>query len=137
MQMKQSHYGPASLTPGNGPISNAKTGLTSKMMLDVDRIYAKLLEAGNEWADKQSAADLLEETRKIVLAERILAADAKSHAQAETMALTSPQYKEHVVAMNAARRAANRARVNYDAVKTLTELRRSQESTRRAEAAIR
>ncbi len=107
------------------------------MMLDVDRIYQKLLESGNEWADKQSAADLLEETRKIVLSEQIIAAGAKSHALSETMALASPEYKEHVVAMNSARRAANRARVNYEAVKTLTELRRSEEATRRAESQIR
>lgn len=106
-------------------------------MLDADRMYAKLIETGSEWADREAAADLLEETRKIVLAEATLKAEAKSHAQAEAIGLTSQQYRDHVAAMNAARRLANRARVNYEAVKTLTELRRSQESTRRAEASIR
>ena len=36
-----------------------------------DRIYAALVKAGGEWADCESAACLLEETKKTVLAELI------------------------------------------------------------------
>lgn len=109
------------------------------MELDADKIYAKLMETGAEWADKEAGADLLEETKKVVLAEMTLkhSGEAKTRVEAESRALVSPEYREHLAAMNAARRVANRARVAYDSIKALMELRRSQESTRRAEASIR
>ena len=109
------------------------------MDLDPDKIYKKLLESGDAWADAESAAQLLEDTRKIVLAEQLIryVPESKSVAEAENRALISQPYREHVKAMNEARRAANRARVNYDTLRALMELRRSQESTRRAEAQIR
>lgn len=101
---------------------------------DPDKIYANILSSGEEWADKQAAADLLEETRKTILAE-IMNAEGQglSMVARESLALSSPTYKLHVTNMVAARKEANRARVRYDAVKVLSEMRRSQESTRRAE----
>ena len=103
--------------------------------LDPDRIFHKLTEAGHTWADLEAAADLLEETKKVILAELTLQQlkGASSRAEAEQQALALPAYREHLAAMNAARRAANRARVDYDSLKSLMELRRSQEATRRAE----
>ena len=115
-----------------------KTGNTYMSTLDPEKIYRHLLEAGNDWADKESAADLLEESKKIVLAElQNQQSEAKSVAAAEALALCSPRYLEHIKAMCEARRVANRAKVLYDSLKALMELRRSQESTRRAEAGIR
>lgn len=109
------------------------------MEFDPDRIYHKLTELGHEWVDKEAAADLLEETKKVVLAELSIrfSKDSSSRAAAEQSALAAPEYREHVVAMNSARRAANRARVDYDSIRALMEMRRTQESTRRAEASIR
>ena len=106
--------------------------------LDPEKIYAKLMSAGEDWADKKAAAELLEETKKSVLSQQKteLGRD-KSDAAAETLALCSQVYREHVRHMVEARRLADRARVLYDNLNTLMELRRSQESTRRAEANIR
>ena len=105
---------------------------------DPDRIYQNIVAAGEEWADKEAAAELLEETRKTVLAE-LMNAEEKglSMAARESFALASPTYKLHVTNMVIARKEANKARMRYDAVKVLAEMRRSQESTRRAEMNIR
>ncbi len=106
--------------------------------LDPERIYNHLLAAGHDWADRKAAAELLEETKKSVLSKMKtqLGAD-KSDAAAETLALCSQEYRTHVASMVEARRLADRAKVLYDSLQALMELRRSEESTRRAEASIR
>lgn len=98
-----------------------------------EAIYRSLLEAGEEWVDKEAAAEILEETKKTVLAEIMRGFDG-STAERERKALAEPAYKLHLVNMNNARKEANRARVKYDSAKVLAELRRTQESTRRVEA---
>lgn len=103
---------------------------------DPDRIYKQLTECGEEWVDKNAAAELLEETRKTVLAE-LAAVEHGSMAAKESAALANPAYKLHLTNMVAARKEANRARVRYDSMKVLAEMRRTQESTRRAEIGIR
>jgi hypothetical protein len=99
---------------------------------DPDRIYANIIAAGDEWADKEAAADLLEETKKTVLAELVNKGEGSVSAR-EYEAFASPVYKLHLTNMVIARKEANKARMRYDAVKVLAEMRRSQESTRRAE----
>lgn len=103
---------------------------------DPDRMYRQLAESGEDWADKQAAAELLEETKKSVLAE--LMSDLQgSGTERERIALADPVYKLHLKNMVAARKEANRARVKYDSMKVLAEMRRTQESTRRAEINLR
>lgn len=104
---------------------------------DPDRIYHEIVTAGEDWSDKDAAANLLEETRKTVLAELVNQAEGGSIAARESQALADPAFKLHVTKMVAARKEANRAKVRYDAVRVLAEMRRTQESTRRAEANIR
>lgn len=103
---------------------------------DPDRIYKQLTDAGEDWVDKQAAAELLEETKKSVLAE-IMGGEDGSMAARESAALASTAYRQHLRDMVDARREANRARVRYDSMKVLAEMRRSQESTRRAEIGMR
>ena len=104
---------------------------------DPDRIYKQLADAGEDWADKQAAAELLEETKKSVLAELMNAEVGLSVSARESNALANPAYRLHLTNMVAARREANRARVRYDSMKVLAEMRRTQESTRRAEINLR
>jgi hypothetical protein len=99
-------------------------------------VYAELLKSGEAWADADAAATLLEETLRSVRSELKLDSSEKSDAARETEALASPSFKAHVVSMVEARRVANRARVGYDAVRTLADLRRSEHATRRAEAQL-
>lgn len=103
---------------------------------DPEAIYRRLESAGDDWVDKNAAAEILEETKKTVLA-GLMVQSASSFAERERQAISDPAYKLHLVNMVEARREANRARVRYDSVRVLAEMRRTQESTRRAEANIR
>lgn len=103
---------------------------------DPDRIRERLSEVGEDWADKDAAASLLEETKKTLLAELMVGLDG-SKTDREMKALADPTYRLHITNMVTARKEANRARVRYETGKMWAELKRSQESTRRAEANIR
>src|SRR4026208_2098157 len=96
---------------------------------DPEAIYQKLASAGEEWADKEAAAEILEENKKTVLAE-IMAGFQGSTAERERCALADSAFKLHLKNMTAARREANRARVRYDSMKVLAEMRRTEASTR-------
>jgi hypothetical protein len=111
--------------------------VTDDRKLDSDRAYAALVEYGDDWADKDAAANLLEETKKSVLARIKNETESKSDAARETVALAHPDYRAHVDSMVEARRVANRAKVRYDSARVLAEMRRSEESTRRAEMTMR
>ena len=107
------------------------------MRLDSDKAYDALIKAGEDWADKDAAANLLEETKSSILAKLKNESGAKSDAAAETLAKCHPDYQAHLDRMCEARRVANRAKVKYDSAKILAEMRRSEESTRRAEMTFR
>mgnify|MGYP000872197155 CR=1 FL=1 len=104
---------------------------------DPDHAYRQMVEAGEAWADAEAAAQALEESRKSVLASLMVGQAAPSLGAKEMHALADEQYRGHVEAMVKARKAANLARVRYDCRKVLAEMRRTQESTRRAEMNIR
>jgi hypothetical protein len=105
--------------------------------MDAEKIYNNLVKAGEEWSDAEAAASLLEETRKSVLARLMNESSVASLGGKEMMALADPVYTSFVEGMVNARKAANKARVRYDSAKILAELRRSEESTRRAEMSLR
>ena len=107
------------------------------MTLDPDRAFQAIVDAGEAWAEAEAAAALLEETRKSVLAKLMNESPIASIAGKEMTALADPEYKKFVEGMVQARKVANKARVRYDSAKVLAELRRSQESTRRAEMSLR
>lgn len=100
---------------------------------DGSKIYAEIVKAGDDHADKDAAATLLEETKGTVLAELIVRQDQSlSVAAREYIAKADAVYRLHVVNMVEARRVANRAKVRFDGAKLLGDLRRSEESSRRA-----
>ena len=104
---------------------------------DPDVLRQRIVALGHDWADANGAAELLEESRKSVLAQYALKMPGKSMAERESMALACEEYREHFRAMVSARTKANRARVEYDAARTWVDLVRSMESTRRMEAGLR
>jgi hypothetical protein len=99
-------------------------------------LHNRMVQLGEIWAEKNAAADLLEESRKTVLAELQLHTEG-GVAERERRALADPQYEVHINAMCEARKQANIARVHYDAAKAWVEMSRSIESTRRAEMQLR
>jgi hypothetical protein len=108
-------------------------------MIDHNAITARLVEAGEEWADMEAAAQLLEETRKPlkgnIMAE--LLADKKPVTAAESLAYADNRYVDHVTKMVDARKAANKAKVRYESGRIFTELLRTKEATKRAEMSMK
>jgi hypothetical protein len=102
-------------------------------MLNPNEIAERMRLAGEEWSDLDAAANMLEETRKSVLAELMNQSQASSMAARESDALADPAYKLHVTNMVNARKDANRARVRYDTARAWVELVRTSEATKRAE----
>ena len=106
-------------------------------MLNADEIYREIVKAAEEWAKADEDARTLKEMDKIVLAEITNQAIGDSYADRKAKALASPEYKLHKVAMITAKTKANIALAKYKAAQSLAELRRSEESTRRAEMGMR
>jgi hypothetical protein len=77
--------------------------------MDPDKIYDSLVRAGEQWADAEAAASLLEETRKSVLAKLMNDSAVASIAGKEMTALASDDYTDFVAGMVKARAAANKA----------------------------
>lgn len=104
-----------------------------------DKIYALIQAAGEDWADKKAAFTALDDLTKTCLADikGDFLSSCKSRAEAEDMAYASRKFKEHLACVAAARRAWLLAEVKYKNLQLLAELRRSEESTRRAEMNIR
>ena len=102
-------------------------------MLDADKIYSEIVRTAKDWAVADEKWRSLKETDGIVLAEIANHMEGSSHAERKFKALASPEYKLHKVNLVAAKTEANIKLAMYKAVQNLSELRRSEESTRRAE----
>lgn len=101
-------------------------------MLSPHDIHEKLVTLGTEWAETNAAADLLEETKKSLIAELMTECDEKSSAAKESYALRQKRYREHIEEMITARKLANRAKVKYDTAKVWVDLLRTQNANERA-----
>ncbi len=108
-------------------------------MLDADAIYEKIQKAGEDWADKKAAFCALDDLTSTVKAD--LTTDfyitCSSKAEAAERALATTRYKEHIASVAGARRSWLLSEVRYKNLQLLAELRRSEESTRRAEMGVR
>lgn len=101
-------------------------------MLNPTEVYKQLIKEGELWADAQHAAELFEETKKSVLSQLMTECAESSSAAKEAFAMRHPDYRKHLEAMVGARRAANKAKVRYDSMKILAELRRTEAANERA-----
>ena len=104
------------------------------MDYDPNKIMAKVVEYGNEWADKQEAADLLDEEKKNVLARLKLSFKSeKSDAAKETLARAENEWTSYIVEMCKAKKEATKAKVRYDAAKSWADGLRTKAANLRAE----
>lgn len=106
---------------------------------DPHKLAEQYLQHGADWANKNAAADLLEESRKQLRSQIALKylGEGASVAKAEMLAEATKEYADHIRAMVEARRVSNVARVQVDADRAFIDLVRSQESSRRAEMNMR
>lgn len=94
-------------------------------MLNPNKIHEQLVTLGEAWANSNYAADILEETKKTMLAKLMNGLEG-SHAAKETIALADAKYHEHLAKMCEARKQANIDKVKYDSAKMWVELLRTQ-----------
>lgn len=99
----------------------------------------KMVRLGEDWVDKNAAADLLEESRKSIRAKIALESlkEGGTLGKAELIAESSKEYQSHVEAMIIARKLSNIAKINLDAHRVLIDMTRTLESTKRAEMNLR
>lgn len=98
-------------------------------------VYQRFLESGTAWADAHGAAELLEGTLKSLLAQYTLEAKSSENCsvtEAEKIALSCADYRDAVRDSVQARTAANRAKVQYEAVKAYFDAARTAEASERA-----
>jgi hypothetical protein len=102
---------------------------------EIDALYHQMQHLGSQWADLHAEAELLEESKKCVLASITLhyMNDGDSKSQGEARAFAAPEYKEHINKMVEARRRANQAKVEFEGIKTHMNLTRTYEASRREE----
>lgn len=102
---------------------------------DPDTIFSNLEKAAEEREQKEYQAILLDKMEKTLLAELVMkikaTGDKMSMAEAETRARVSPEYKDHLAGLAAAKSAYHRADAKYNNLKALGDYRRSQEASKR------
>ena len=87
--------------------------------MDANELYFKLISAGDDWADKQAAYNILEDTKNAVLAKLMTKSQATSVAAKEIEAKASDEFTAHVKATQEAMKAALKAKVNYESIKKI------------------
>ncbi len=91
------------------------------------RIVAK------EWVDLDRAATLLEETKTLVLSQKIKALGDIAHNRAEAAVKASPEWLDYVTRMVEARSAANLKKVQMEYLRMKFQEWSSENASRRAE----
>ena len=106
------------------------------LILDSNKLHARIQALGLEWSDADAAYKALEEAGKTVLAQEFLAATG-SVAERDARARVSEAYRSHLNATAEARNAMNRAKVNYDVARVYVDLERTNASGQRALVELR
>ncbi len=91
------------------------------------RIVAK------QWVDADAAANILEDTKSAVLAERMLELGDMAVSKAEMHIKGSPAWRSHVEVICSARQKANRLKVQMEYIRMQSTEWSSFEATKRAE----
>ncbi len=100
-------------------------------------LYHRLDELGENWANLDADYRALDAATKNILAECMRKRNEPTSTAREEAARCLPEFKEHLVAVSEARRAANIASINYDNFKTYVDLLRTKAANRRAEMNLR
>lgn len=103
-------------------------------MYNPNEIYQALVTAGTDWADKKAAYELLNDMTKTVLAKCKNESSGTSDAERTTDAYANLKYIQHINETSVARREYLLAQVKYQSMQALADARRTEASTRRAEA---
>jgi hypothetical protein len=108
---------------------------TMALLNNPEELIAKIVEAGQRYADLKAAATALEETKGSVLGQLVttLIMQGKPAGASEHMARANGVYRSHIAQMAEARKQADRAKAFYEAGQAFLDLARTMEATRRQE----
>lgn len=108
---------------------------TPDLFRDPAKLVAKLVEAGERYADLNAAAKALEETKGSVLGQLVTTYinQGKPAGASEHMARANGIYQSHIHRMVDAQKEAIKAKVRWEALEAYMELMRTKEASRRAE----
>src|SRR5438046_2422128 len=106
-------------------------------MDDDNRTWAERYRlAGEVWADLEAAAQLLEDTKSLSMAQRQQALGDIPVNRAEQTVKASPEWQEYVENCVKARQEANIAKVNLEAMRMAFHEHQNSEANRRVELKI-
>jgi hypothetical protein len=80
----------------------------------LSEIYA---EAGEDWSSKEAAAQLLEETKSAIMAQKQSMLPEMPVNRAEQIVKASPDWYEHIEKIVEARRVANLAKIELEVIR--------------------
>lgn len=106
-------------------------------MFNPDEIYQKMIEAGEHYADTKAAYNALDRVTKSILAGIVNQMKEGSQTAKESLARCHQDYHAHLKMLNDAEVDYLRAQVKWVTLKELSDNRRTQESTRRAEMGLK
>ena len=86
-----------------------------------------------QWVDAEAAASLLEDTKSAVLSQRMAALGDMPVNRAEATVKASPEWHAYIENMIAARKQANKLKVQLEYLRMRSSEWTSEEATRRAE----
>ena|SRR5271155_5042151 len=102
-----------------------------------DRPFSDLYrEAGEDWADKEAAATLLEDCKSAVMAQWCLEHGDIPVNRAEQNVKSSPKWERYITDMVEARKKANKARIMLESIKMRAMEWHAKSANYRAEARI-
>ena len=106
---------------------------------DPNVMMKKAEELGTQWAEADAAHGLLEDTKKTLLAQitNEFLEQGRNKTTAETMAMASKEYAEHIKELGQARRDKNLSLVKYNSYKKWLDLIQTKEENLRAEIIIK
>lgn len=104
--------------------------------IDPDQVFHRINNAGHAWVELNAKAKLLEDCEKSELSQIIqdkLRTGASSHAEADSRARADQRTIDYIHRKTDARKAADEAKVTYEAAKTWWEACRTKAATLRQE----
>jgi len=99
-----------------------------------NEIYQALIKSGEDYADKKAAYLLLDSMSKPILSECYRRLTNASATAKKELMCSDKQYIDHLNTLASARKAFLLSEVNYKSMQALADARRTEASTRRAEA---
>jgi len=106
-------------------------------MFNPNEIYQKMIDVGEDYADKKAAYNALDRITKSVLADTVNQMTEGSQTAKESLARCHEDYRQHLNLLSNAERDFLRAQVKWITLQELSDNRRTQESTRRAEMTLK